>query len=66
MNHYFVDCMHVQFVFVPIDADDLVSVVLRKRKVKLETRIRRRRDGTREPSRCCTVSRYNQSYYCTQ
>lgn len=33
-------------------------VVLRKRKVRVETRIKRRRDGTREPSRCCMVSRY--------
>jgi len=32
-------------------------LVLRMRKVKVETRTRRRRDGTREPSRCCTVYR---------
>lgn len=44
----------------------VLSMVLRKRKVRLGTRIRRRRDGTREPSRCCTVSRYKKSYYCAQ
>lgn len=30
----------------------------RKRKVKLEIKIKRRKDGTREPSRCYTAFRY--------
>lgn len=39
----------------------VLSMVLRRRTVRAETRIRRRRDGTREPSRCCTASRYKKA-----
>lgn len=34
----------------------------RKRKVKVEIKIKRRRDGTREPSRCYTAFRYLKNF----
>lgn len=41
------------------DAEHLFYFLFqRKRKVKLEIKIKRRRDGTREPSRCYTAFRY--------
>lgn len=35
-----------------------LSLFHRKRKVKLEIKIKKRRDGTREPNRCYTAFRY--------
>lgn len=41
----------MQTLFLPL-------YFFRRRRVKLETRIRRRGGGTREPSRCCMAFRY--------
>lgn len=38
----------------------------RKRKVKLEIKIKKRRDGIREPSRCCMAFRYIQNFTLSQ
>lgn len=46
-------CVHAS----QLKLNALFSIVLRKRKVRLGTRTRRRRDGTREHSRCYMASR---------